>query len=320
MYPFSQRKQVVTDSNTPEDQESTALLATGTRPSWADLSVNDQDGYPDGDKRPVEKVASDSQCSVPSSPPSYPLFDRVVITSVEWEWRESVAKPILVAAFTHIGYVDPAGTADALLQESWNDILSVVKTKHTLTAWVHKLRSKNPRSRVLKSSSAAQASGNSAPVVQPLQLPPQVVIGALGSRSSNFRCMPSVATWCMPHNVTMRQHHYIGSPRSPGPSKPNSFEDPYDALGKCNQTESSAADGEIFLTPKSGSEEPSASTTAAQDSVAKSVQFNHDAASQTGRARPGEWARSRRSPPQRPPRQFAPRHSGLLRNSTFVRA
>ena len=63
------------------------------------------------------------------------------------------------------------GTANALLQESWNDILSVVKTKHTLTAWVHKLRTKNPTQRVPKALSTANASGASAPVVPPLQLP-----------------------------------------------------------------------------------------------------------------------------------------------------
>ena len=104
----------------------------------------------------------------------------------------------------------------------------------------------------------------------------------------------------MPLRAARRQHHYIGSPRSPGHSKPNSFEDQYDALDKRNQTALSAEDGEVFLTPKSGLEEPSPSTTAAQD---KSVRFNQDA-----RARPGNGqcigahrAPRTRSPPQRPP-------------------
>ena len=44
VYPFSQCKQVVTESNTLDDQESSTLLPTGT------LSMNDQDSYPDGDR------------------------------------------------------------------------------------------------------------------------------------------------------------------------------------------------------------------------------------------------------------------------------
>ena len=42
VYPFSQRKQVVTDGNTPGDQEPSAMLATGARASGAHLSENDQ--------------------------------------------------------------------------------------------------------------------------------------------------------------------------------------------------------------------------------------------------------------------------------------
>ena len=43
--------------------------------------------------------------------------------SVKWEQRESLAKPTLVTALDHIGFGDSSGTADAILQESWDDIL-----------------------------------------------------------------------------------------------------------------------------------------------------------------------------------------------------
>ena len=74
-------------------------MPTGTRPSWADMSMNDQDGDLDGSKPLVDKAADNSQRSIPLSPPSYPLFDRAWTTTVKWEHRELAAKPILVAAF-----------------------------------------------------------------------------------------------------------------------------------------------------------------------------------------------------------------------------
>ena len=145
VYPFSQCKQAVIHLKI---RESSTQLPTGARPLWADMSMNDQDGDLDGSKPLVDKVADNSQRSIPSSPPSYPLFDRAWTNSVKWEQRELAAKPILVAAFDYIGFRDPSGTADDLLQESWNDILSIVKTKNTLTAWVHTLRAKNPAPRL----------------------------------------------------------------------------------------------------------------------------------------------------------------------------
>ena len=86
-------------------------------------------------------------------------------------------------------------------------------------------------------------------------------------------------------------------------------------LDKCNQTESSAADGGIFLPPQSALEGPSASTAAVQGPTTRSVRFDLAAAPQADRARqiPTEREMPRRaprslSPPQRLARQrgFAP--------------
>ena len=44
VYPFSQCKQVVTESSTPEDQEASNQVPTSNRPSWADMSMTEPDG------------------------------------------------------------------------------------------------------------------------------------------------------------------------------------------------------------------------------------------------------------------------------------
>ena len=303
VYPFSQCQQVVTESNAPEDPESSDQVLRGRRPSWADMSLTE----PDGNRTVVPPAVNNSQGNIPSSPPSFPLFEKPWLSSLKWELRDVTVRPMLTTAFEEIGFSDPSGTAAELLEESWKDILDIVKTKATLMAWVHQLRKKQMSTRACQPTPEVSDSRASTPVVPPLQLSPLVIQDTPNPHHPDFRHMPAVGTWCRPLRAARHQHHFIGSPRSPGPSKPNSFEDQYEALDQCNQVMPPMEDNEVFLTPEEVA-------TGATDKQTKSVTFQSDVAAQTNRARPGERAlpereprKRTRSPAHRPDRASAPR-------------
>ena len=98
-------------------------------------------------------------------------------------------KANVIAAFEDIGFTYPSGTAAELLEESWRDVLAIVRTKATLTSWVHKFRTKQSASQAPKATPPAGGRSAPTPAVRPLQLPSPVIQATPGPDQPSFRCM-----------------------------------------------------------------------------------------------------------------------------------
>ena len=155
---------------------------------------------------------------------------------------------LLQRPWNGLQYAKPAVIAAAIVQESWDDIMVIVESKHNLITWVHAFLKRRPTS---------SSQGGASPSVQTPVAPalPRVNHDVSESNSLGYTGLPSVGTWHMSLPLQLHAdvaavplappsvqaciappgavaHHYIGSPCSQECSKPNSIEEQYDKLDR----------------------------------------------------------------------------------------
>ena len=234
VFPFSQHRQVVTPSDNIPDPSTKADRSSeeeGNRNSWADMSED----------VPETTAGSLSSNRRPLSPPAFPILDQAWRSSTKFEQRELMARKSITAALTRMQDTEPEAITTAILQELWNDFMTIVKNKHSLIAWIHRL---HKGSIPAKSSSSE---GVQVALPGPVLIPSVVSATASGHDVLGYAGLPSVGAWCMrrPSSESASQaagcsevpsiqlnampadtvqHYYIGSLRSPVCSKPPSLD------------------------------------------------------------------------------------------------